>query len=122
MITVDYKAIDELKSEITNLVKDGKFIGISQFRISGKVIGAGFKPYWTSRYDSKIDKLELNILNKSGAIIPFVFNNIVGYEKSLEDLVSENDSSKKYLEIHVFSPNKAREKEPYDKIRLEIEI
>jgi len=120
MITVDYKAIDELKSEITDLVRDGKFIGISQFGISGNIIGAGFKPYWTGKYDSKIDKLELNILNRNGRIIPFAFNNIVGYEKSPKDLNSEDDSSKKYLEIHVFSPSKARDKEPYDKIRLEL--
>ena len=90
--------------------------------IDGKLMAVGYKPYWTSRQDSKIEKLELNFLSSRGIMVPLILNNIVDYEL----LPKEGRRNKKYriniIELMILSPfiNPRNVKDIYDKVKIEI--
>ncbi|HEX9062140.1 MAG TPA: hypothetical protein VF941_18335 [Clostridia bacterium] len=111
--------IEILKGALSQMVMKGCTVKNDTYKVEGKVVGIGFKPYWSNPYDSKIEKLELNILNRYGRIIPFVFNNIIGYDILSHDGASINDSKNISLDIHVFS-NRRDLNEPYEKIKVDI--
>lgn len=117
---MNYKEIEELKSALTNMMKKGSTLRVPAYGASGKVVGIGFKPYWTNPGDSKIEKLEINFMDASGRVIPFNFFNIIGYEVISRDGKDINETDNVSLDIHVYSPLKSRGAEPYDKIRIEI--
>lgn len=90
--------------------------------IDGKLMAVGFKPFWTSRHDSKIEKLELNFLSNRGIMVPLILNNIVDYDL----MPKEGKRNKKYrinnIELMIMSPfiNPRNEKDIYDKVKIEI--
>ncbi|MCX7747565.1 MAG: hypothetical protein N2645_11875 [Clostridia bacterium] len=117
---MDYKKIESLKLTLLNLSRQGCRINIPARGVTGKVISVGFKPYWTSQLDSKIEKLEINIMDDYGRIIPYLFYNVIGF-----DVISEgergNDSSKNAsLDIHVYSAKRNRDDQLMEKVRIDM--
>ncbi|NLB78350.1 MAG: hypothetical protein GX796_05765 [Clostridiaceae bacterium] len=117
---MQYSKIESLKLTLTNLARQGSKIRIPSFDVSGKIVGIGFKPYWTSPLDSKIETLEIQFTDDYGRLIPFNFYNITNYDIIENDRAQKDDSINTTLDIHIFSPNKNRDEDPYEKIRVEI--
>jgi hypothetical protein len=119
---MNYIDIERLKYALANLVRQGCRIKIPNYGIDGKVVGVGFKPYWTNPYDSKIDKLEFNILDNYGQIFPFYFNYITGYDVLSHDGREFEDSKNINIDIFMYSPNKARARNEESSEKVHIEI
>lgn len=117
---MNYKEIDELKSVLTNLMKKGCTFMVPSYRMSGKIVGIGFKPYWTNPGDSKIEKLEINFVDRTGRVIPFDIYNVIGYKVVSLDGKSIDDAKNISLDIHLYSNVKSRNLEECDTLRLEI--
>ncbi|MHB8065542.1 MAG: hypothetical protein ACYDG2_23490 [Ruminiclostridium sp.] len=119
---MNYKEIDILKSIFSNMLKNQNTLRSIDFGIDGKLIAIGYNPYWTSRYDSKIEKLELNFLSSRGVMVPLVLKNIVDFEI----YPKEGRRNKKYrinnIELIILSPymNPRNLKDIYDKVKIEI--
>jgi len=118
--TMDYREIEGLKSFLMDRLREGYRISIDPIGIDGKLIGIGFRPYWTNLGDSKIDKLEFNILKDNGQIIPIRLNNLVGYKITAQDDISSPDVKNLNLHIMLYSPNKLVGEDPYDRINLRL--
>ena len=117
---MNYKEIENLKCKLTELLHNSCKIKIPAYGIDGSIIGVGFKPYWTNPIDTRIDKLEFNILDNHGRVIPFNFKYITGYDILPND-DNPNEKFKNFnLDVILFSPNKARGGEVNEKIRIEI--
>ncbi len=90
--------------------------------INGKLIAIGYNPYWTSHLDSKIEKLELSILNSRGIMVPLVLKNVVDFEI----YPKEGRRNKKYrintIELMILSPYTypKNQKDIYDRVKFEI--
>ena len=117
-----FKEIESLKSTIVNLIRSGCKMQVPAYGVSGRLIGAGFKPYWTNSDDSKIEKIELNFINDYGRVVPFNFLNIIGYSVASKDAHELEDSKNISLDLHVYSPGKVRDTEHFDKVRLNLSI
>lgn len=117
---MNYSEIEKLKSIITNLMQRGSRLKVPAHNVDGKIIGVGFKPYWTNPTDSKIEKLEINFMDSYGRIIPFNFYNITRYSVISHDDQRLENSQNVSLDIHLFAPHKVRDEEPYEKIRVDI--
>jgi len=117
---MNYAEIESLKLALTNLTRYGCRINLPAYGIEGRIIGVGFKPYWTNPVDSKIDRLEFNILDSHGRVIPFNFNYITGYDVLSQDGRRFEDSKSVSMDILVYSPDKAREENFSQKVRLDI--
>lgn len=112
--------IEKLKALLTRLSSRGATVRCNELGLEGKIVSIGYKPMWTERSDTKIDKLVFNCADKFGRVIPLNINYIVGYEIIQSDEHRLEDSNNIEIDIHVLSLNKVREKEPYEKIRLSI--
>jgi hypothetical protein len=66
------------------------------------------------------EKLEINLMDDRGKIIPFSLFNIVNYDVLSNDGKGYDSMKNASLDIHVYSTSKARDKEPVEKIRVEI--
>jgi hypothetical protein len=119
---LNYIEIDRLKGIFSNMLKDQDNLRSIDLGIDGKLIAIGYKPYWTSRNDSKIEKLELNFLSNRGIMVPLILNNIVDYEL----YPKEGRRNKKYrintIELMMLAPyiRPQNSKDMYDKIKFEI--
>jgi hypothetical protein len=111
-----------LKSIFSNMLKNQNTLRSIDLGIDGKLIAIGYKPYWTSQHDSKIEKLELNFLSSRGIMVPLILKNIVDFELYPKD----GRRNKKYrvntIELMILSPymNPRNAKEIYDKVKFEI--
>lgn len=114
------KEIETLKLALSNMARQGCGIRNETYGVNGKIVGIGFKPYWTSPVDSKIEKLELNILDNYGRIMPFNFYHVIKYDVVSFDGKRLEDSKNISLDIYVYSPDKNRDEESHEKIRLDI--
>lgn len=117
--------IEKLKSILTQFIMKGCNIQYispknKSERISGRIVGLGFKPLWPSSTDSKIDKIEFNCLDQKGNLHPFSLYNIIGYEIISYDGDQIEESSRISFDMHIYSSNKAKDKDPFDKIRISI--
>jgi len=97
------------------------------FGIDGKLIAIGYSPYWTSQYDSKIEKLELNFLSSKGIMVPLILKNIVDFEIYPKDGRRNKNYRINTIELMILSPymnpknvNPKNVKDIYDKVRFEI--
>lgn len=117
---MNYREIENLKSLLLQMAKQGYRLRNDTFGIDGKIVGLGFKPYWTNPADSKIHKLEFNVSDNYGKVIPFYFYNVVGFNITAKDGARLDKSKDLSFEIQVFTPDKTREKEPYDKVSVQI--
>ncbi len=119
---MDYMEIDKLKSLFSDMLRNQNIIRSMDLGIEGRLIAIGYKPYWTSRQDSKIETLELNFQNSNGVMIPIILRNVVNYELHPK----EGKRNKKYrvsmIDIMLLSPYmlSKNSKDVYNKIRLEI--
>ena len=112
--------IERLKYVLTNLVRQGCRIKIPTRGVDGRVVGVGFKPYWTNPIDSKIDRLVFDIIDNYGRIVPFYINYITGYDVLSQDGSRFENAKSISLDIYMYSPNKAGEKDSGAKVQLEI--
>ncbi|HHV30001.1 hypothetical protein [Acetivibrio mesophilus] len=117
---MNYKEIEELKSTLTNMMKKGCTLMVPAYRATGKIVGIGFKPYWTNPADSKIEKLEINFMDSIGRVIPFDIYNIIGYEIVSLDGKRIEDAKNICLDIHLYTNVKRRSTEKGDTLRIEI--
>ena len=119
---MNYKEIDMLKSIFSNMLKNQNTIRSIDLGIDGRLIAIGYNPYWTSQFDSKIEKLELNFLSSRGIMVPLILRNIVDFEL----YPKEGRRNKKYrintIELMMLSPymNPKNVKDIYDKVKFEI--
>ncbi len=119
---MDYMDIDRLKNLFSDMLRNQWTLRSMDLGIEGKLIGIGYKPYWTNRQDSKIETLELNFLGSRGVMVPIILKNVVDYEL----YPKEGKKSKKYranmIEFILLSPYMLtrNSKDVYDKIKLEI--
>jgi len=118
---MNYRLIEELKAFFTKAAQKGCIVRIPSHNVKGRIVGVGFKPYWTSPADSKLEKLELNIADPAGRIIPFNFWNVIGYSFVSNDCKSISDSGRTGINIHVYNPFAKKDSEPYDKVLVELE-
>ncbi|MCX8131505.1 MAG: hypothetical protein N3I35_15610 [Clostridia bacterium] len=117
---MNYTEIEKLKYTLANLVRQGCMIRIPNSGAEGKVVGVGFKPYWTNPIDSKIDKLEFNIMDAYGRIMPIKFNYVTGYDILSQGGGNSEKTNCISLDISVYSPNKTRNTDFNEKIRIDI--
>jgi hypothetical protein len=121
---LNYIEIDKLKNIFSNIQKDQNTIRCVEYGIDGKLLAIGYNPYWTTRYDSKIVKLELNFLSNNGKMVPLILQNIVDYNiVYLKDVKKDVKKSKnnKINEIELILLSVERnEKEEYKKVRFEM--
>jgi len=115
---MDYKDIEKFKSVMMHLVSKGCNVSIPEYGVYGRLVGVGYKPYWTSPGDNIIKKLELNIANACGQIIQFKLDNVIGYKVVSYDANRPGNPDNLNLEIHFFSPAKTRGTESIDKISI----
>jgi hypothetical protein len=119
---LNYKEIDILKGVFSNMLKNQYTLRSIELGINGKLIAIGYNPYWTSRLDSKIEKIELSFLNSRGIMVPLVLNNVVDFEI----YPKEGRRSKKYrintIELMTLSPyvNPKNQKDIYDRVKFEV--
>ncbi|GAE89649.1 hypothetical protein [Acetivibrio straminisolvens] len=117
---MNYKEIEELKSALTDMMKKGCILTIPAFRTGGRIVSVGFKPYWTNPVDSKIEKIEINLIDSRGRIIPLNIYNIIGYKLAFLDDRNVEDSKNISLDIHSYTNARSRNSEEYDTLHLEI--
>lgn len=117
---MNYKEIESFKSSLLQMVKQGCRIKNDVFNVDGRIVAVGFKPYWTNPEDSKIDKVEFNILDDYGRVFPFYLYHVVGWDIAPRDDTTLDKSKNLDLNIHVFSPKKVRDSEPFDKISIQL--
>lgn len=104
------------------MLKNQNTIRSIDLGIDGRLIAIGYNPYWTSQFDSKIEKLELNFLSSRGIMVPLILRNIVDFEL----YPKEGRRNKKYrintIELMMLSPymNPKNVKDIYDKVKFEI--
>lgn len=115
---MNYREIEEFKSTLMQILKKGCRVKIDTYGIDGKIIGVGFKPYWTNPADSKIDKVEFDILCDNGKIMPFYLQNVIGSHIKAQDGKDLGISRNLCLEIYTYSLSRASDSEPYDKLSL----
>lgn len=119
---MNYVEIDKLKGLFSEMLRSQNTLRSMELGIDGKLIAVGYKPFWTSRNDSKIEALELDFLSNKGFVVPIILRNIVDYEL----YPKEGKRNRKYranmIEFMILSPYMLarNEKEVYDKIKLEI--
>ncbi len=119
---MDYMDIDRLKNIFSDMLRNQYTLRSMELGIDGKLMAVGYKPYWTSRQDSKIETLELNFLSSKGVMVPIILRNVVNYEL----YPKEGRKNKKYrvnmIELLILSPYMLarNSKDVYDKIKLEI--
>jgi hypothetical protein len=119
---LDYMDIDRLKNIFSDMLRNQYTLRSMELGIDGKLMAVGYKPYWTSRQDSKIETLELNFLSSKGVMVPIILRNVVSYEL----YPKEGRKNKKYrvnmIELLILSPYMLarNSKDVYDKIKLEI--
>lgn len=112
--------IEKLKSLLTKLLSKGATIKCEELGLEGRIVSVGYRPVWTEKSDTKIDKIVFNFADKYGRVTPLNINYVVGYEVVQFDERSLEDSNNIEMYIHVLSLDKVREKEPYDKLHLTI--
>jgi len=117
---MNYREIERLKYTLMNLARKGCELKIPDYGVKGKILGVGFNPYWTNPADSKINKLEFDIIDKSGQIVPVKFNYIMEYNILHHDAERFEDSKGISMDIVIYSPE-LRDKDSSRKIRLEFE-
>lgn len=114
--------IDRLKNLFSDMLRNQNTLRSMDLGVDGKLIGIGYKPFWTSRQDSKIETLEFNFLSSNGVMVPIILKNVVDYEL----YPKEGKRNKKYrvnmIELMLLSPYMLarNSKDVYDKIKLEI--
>ncbi|HHW67787.1 MAG TPA: hypothetical protein GXX16_08790 [Epulopiscium sp.] len=122
---MNLQEIEKLKSILTQFVMQGCHMQCipnqnAALRASGRVVGVGFRPLWSSPIDSKIEKIELNYIDQRGTLHPYSLYNVIGYDIVSYDGQNLENSDHIIFDMHVYSPIKAASKEPYDKVRLDI--
>lgn len=122
---MNLQEIEKLKSILTQFVMKGCHIQCfapkdTSSKISGRVLGVGFKPLWSSPIDSKIDKIELNYIDQKGNLQPYSLYNVIGYEIVSYDGNGVEDSNNITFNMHVYSSAKSTSQEPFDKVRIDI--
>lgn len=122
---MNLQEIEKFKSILTQFIMKGCHMQCfssdnTSSKISGRVVGVGFKPLWSSPIDSKIDKIELNYIDQRGYVQPYSLYNVIGYEIVSYDGDGLEDSNNITFNMHVYSPTKSASKEPFDKIRIDI--
>ena len=119
---LNYIEIDRLKNIFSNMLINQHNLRSIDLGIDGKLIAIGYKPYWTSKNDSKIEKLELNFLSNRGIMVPLILKNIVNYEL----YPKEGKRNKRYrintIELMILAPyiQPQNVKTIYDKVKFEI--
>ena len=122
MPVMNHKEIESLKATLARLVGHGCKMKNDVYGVNGRVVGVGFRPFWTNPADSKIEKLEFNFVDANGRVRPFYLYNVIGYDIVSYDADRLDNSRNISFDIHVYSPNKGRDEEPYDKIRIDITV
>jgi len=114
------RKIEAFKFTLTDMARQGCRILIADQNISGRIVGIGFKPFWTGSADSKIERLDFNYVDDRGQLHAYRFHDIIGYEIISNEDTRKTDSETICLDLYVFSPSKANTDEPYDKMRIEL--
>ena len=117
---MDYKKIENLKLALLHLTRQQCRLKVPAYGIDGRMIGVGFRPYWTGPLDSKIEKLEINVAEDNGKIVPFYLHNVLNYEVISNDGRGYDSMKNACLDIHIYSQDQAGEGDSGHKIRLEI--
>lgn len=119
---MNYAEIERFKFTLTNLIRQGCRISLPAYEVDGRLISVGFKPYWTNTSDWKIDRLEFNIMDSNRRVIPFNFNYVTGYDVLSQDGRRFEDSKSISMDIHVYTPDKTREENSGEKVRLDMSV
>jgi hypothetical protein len=120
-LAMNPQQIEKLKSILVHKASRGCKMRILSHVINGRLIGVGFKPYWSGPHDSKIDKLEFNYADNWGKVHTYHICDVVGYDIHYDEEEDFDPFRCKSLDIYAFSPMKSRQKEPYEKIHMELE-
>ncbi|WP_058486341.1 hypothetical protein [Defluviitalea phaphyphila] len=123
---MNLQEIENLKSILTQFVIKGYNIkcftphNTTSSKISGKIIGIGFKPLWASPIDYKIDQIELNYIDQKGNLKPYYLYNVIGYEIISYDGKELESSNNISFNIHLYSPTRSANNKSFEKIRIDI--
>lgn len=117
---MDYKKIEALKNALRSLARKGCKVSIPSFGISGMLVGIGFSPYWTAAADSMMEKLEIDIQDVNGRVIPFYFYRIVDYDVLSRDGKDIEEMKNASMDIHVLSRGSKKGDLEVEKIRLDV--
>jgi hypothetical protein len=117
---VDYNDIENLKQALSNLARQGCRLRIPSHGIDGKVIGVGFKPFWTGSVDTKIEKLEFDYIDSTRRAVTFSLYNITDYSVISHDGKGYDSLKNAGIDFKTFSPGKNRGEESYEKVHIDI--
>ncbi len=119
---MDYMDIDRLKNLFSDMLRNQHTLRSMDLGVDGKLMAVGYKPYWTSRQDSKIETLELNFLSSKGVMVPIILRNVVNYELYPKEGRKNKNYRANMIELMLLSPYMLarNSKDVYDKIKLEI--
>ena len=117
---MNYKEIDMLKSVFSDILKNQNTLRSTDLGLDGKLMAIGYNPFWTNRYDSKIDKLELSFLSSRGIMVPLILKNIVDFEL----YPKEGRRNRRYrintIELMILSLYNNPTRDIYDKVKFEV--
>lgn len=119
-MAMEAQHIEIFKSLLVQSVRKGCTIQSAMHGISGRVVGIGFKPLWTNPGDSKINGLDINYLDAMGRLRSYYLRDIIDFDVVSYDGKNIMESSDYSLDLHVYSPEKAKSDNPFDKVRVEI--
>lgn len=117
---MNYNDIENIKLALLNLARQRCRLRIPSQGIDGKVVGVGFKPYWTGSMDSKMEKLEFDYIDSSGRAATFSLYNITDYSVISHDGRGYDSLKNACIDFKILSPGKNRGEEPYEKVRIDI--
>ena len=116
---MDYAEIESLKALTTNLIKQGCRLKIPKYGVDGKLDSIGFKPHPNCNLSQNVDKIEFNILDDYGQVVPFSFCHIAGCKISTQDSKDNELPESISLNILVSTPS---QKEEVEKILIDISL
>ena len=119
---MNYKEIESLKLALLSLSRKGCSIKIPSAGLNGKIIGVGFKPYWTGPMDSIIEKLEINYIDENGRVKTYHMNAITGYEVLSNDGRGYDSMKRASIDFRVYSADKGSERSKDETIKVDLYI
>lgn len=117
---MNYKEIESLKLALLSLARKGCKLRIPSAGISGRVVGVGFRPYWTGPLDSIIEKLEINYMDDLGKVRNHCFLAVTGYDVVSNDGRGYDSMKNACIDLQTLSAKNDRGKQKNETVRLEI--
>lgn len=120
---MNYKEIDILKSVFADIMRNQNILRSTDLGLDGRLMAVGYSPFWTGRNDSKIEKIELNLMSSRGIMVPLILKNIINYElhpeegrRNMRNKVNRINA----IELIMLSPYNSPARDIFDRVKFEV--